>query len=280
MRGEAKISIIVPSLNQGEFIEEALSSILRQEDVRREEFELIVIDGGSTDRTIDVLCRLGHELEYWVSEPDSGQTNALQKGFGVAKGEILGWLCADDLLTPRALRSVLDFFSSNPRTSFVYGDAIWIALDGQPERIKREIPFSWFIWLHDHNYIPQPSAFWRRGLYAAVGGLDPRFDLAMDAELFAKFAVVEKPRHVSRIWSLVRQHPAQKTQRFRDRSSEEVRLVQQRYGVEFDHGPLAQLKFLSAKLMRVLWKASRGGYVPQALTRRIWAREMRREISA
>jgi glycosyltransferase involved in cell wall biosynthesis len=273
-----KLSIIVPSLNQGRFIEEALSSVLQQEGIKREELEVIVIDGGSSDQTLDILRRFDDQIDYWVSEPDAGQTAALRRGFQVATGGVLGWLCADDLLTPRTVRSVLDFFATNPSTSFVYGDAIRITRDSQPDQIKREIPFNWFVWLHDHNYIPQPSAFWRRSLYDSVGGLDASFDLAMDAELFARFALVERPRHVGRIWSLVRHHPEQKTQRLRIRSNEEVCLIRERLGVTSANGSLAAVKFVAAKFIRIMWKMFCGGYPPRPVMRKIWTREMRREV--
>ena len=256
-------------------MEEALTSLLHQERVRREELEVIVIDGGSSDQTIDILRRFDGQIDYWVSEPDAGQTAALRKGFRIATGDVLGWLCADDLLTPRTVRSVLDFFGANTHTSFVYGDAIWVARDGQPDQIKREIPFNWFVWLHDHNYIPQPSAFWRRELYNRVGGLDSNFDLAMDADLFAKFALVARPQHVRQIWSLVRRHPEQKTQRLRSRSDLEVCLVRERLGVSFENRPLSVAKFVAAKLIRILWKILCGGYAPRTATRKIWAKEMR-----
>jgi glycosyltransferase involved in cell wall biosynthesis len=276
LKRAVKLSIVIPSLNQGPFIEEALLSVLRQEGVRREELEVIVIDGGSADQTLDLLRRFDVEIDYWVSEPDAGQTAALRKGFEVATGAVLGWLCADDLLTPRTARSVLDFFARNPTASFVYGDAIWITRGGQPQRIKREMPFNWFIWLHDHNYIPQPSAFWRRDLYDAVGGLDPSFDLAMDADLFARFALVARPRHLGQIWSLVRRHPEQKTQRLQCRSDQEVRLVRERLGVSCDNRPLSIAKFVTAKSVRALWKMFRGSYAPRPVARKIWAREMQR----
>src|SRR5690606_16984358 len=94
---------------------------------------------------------------------------------------------------------------------------------------KREIGFSWFIWLHDYNYIPQPSAFWRRSLYERVGGLDPRFDLAMDADLWARFAEIVHPVHVRRIWSRMRLYADQKNQRLRFKSDHEDRIIRERY---------------------------------------------------
>jgi hypothetical protein len=272
----AKLSIVIPSLNQGRFIEEALLSVLRQEALKREELEVIVIDGGSSDETLDILRRFEREIDYWVSGPDAGQTAALKKGFEIATGDLLGWLCADDMLTPRTVRSVLDLFAADEDASFVYGDTIWITANSQPVRVRREIPFNWFIWLHDHNYIPQPSAFWRRSLYESVGGLDCSLDLTMDADLFGKFALIVKPQHVGRIWSLVRRHPDQKTQRLRARSEQELCIVRARLGVKFDNRLLGAAKFVAAKIVRVLWKMLTGGYPPQRIVRKIWKSETQR----
>ena len=267
--GSAKISIVVPSLNQCEFITATLSSLIRQRDVSGEDLEIIVIDGGSSDGTLDVLGRFDKHLSYWISEPDSGQTDALRKGFERATGAIQGWLCADDLLTPNTIREVLKFFASHPDADFVYGDAIWIDRNGRPSQLKREIPFNWFIWLHDHNYIPQPASFWRRKLYNAVGGLDKTFDLAMDADLFARFALRSRPHHVSRIWALMRRYPAQKNQRLRNRSNAEDRVIRQRLGTT-SSAPVA--RFLAAKALRIAWKLVIGAYLPKSITRQIWSR--------
>jgi glycosyltransferase involved in cell wall biosynthesis len=274
-----RLSIVVPSLNQGEFIEETLFSILNQRGVDRDEFEIIVIDGGSSDATREILRRFGDSLDYCVSEPDQGQTDALRKGFGLATGDILGWLCADDLLTPGAVREVLDHFAAFPEDAFIYGDAIWIDRNGSECRLKREIPFSWFIWLHDHNYIPQPAAFWRAELYAVTGGVDPCFDLAMDGDLFARFAQRQRPRHLRRIWALIRQYPEQKNQRLRARSDYEDGLIRERLGATPRNDALGLAQFLLAKAIRVGWKFLLAGYVPAAMARRIRHRLERQSVS-
>jgi len=266
-------------LNQGHFIEETLLSILNQRGVDREEFEIIVIDGGSEDGTREVLNRFGDSLDYCVSEPDKGQTDALRKGFAVATGDILGWLCADDLLTPGAVREVLDHFAAFPNDAFIYGDAIWIDRNGNPCRLKREIPFNWFIWLHDHNYIPQPSAFWRTELYNLAGGVDVGFNLAMDGDLFARFAQRQRPRHVRRIWSLIRQYPEQKNQRLRVVSDYEDGLIRKRLGATLRTGALGQAQYLLAKTIRIGWKFLLAGYLPVALVRRMRCRLERQSVA-
>ncbi len=255
-----KLSIVVPSLNQGRYIDATLRSLVEQKSVRRGELEIIVIDGGSSDETINVIGRFGHRLDYWVSEPDGGQTDALIKGFERASGDVLGWLCADDLLEPWTVREVLDHFHSNAAAEFIYGDAVWIDRDGSFHRSKKEIPFNWFIWLHDHNYIPQPAAFWRRSLYDRAGCLNPRFDLAMDGDLFARFAGITRPVHVARRWARLRSYPEQRNRRLRSISDQEDREIRERLGVSFDNRFAVKARYCAAKTWRVAWKLALRAY--------------------
>jgi len=127
----------------------------------------------------------------------------------------MGWLCSDDLLLPGALEAVGRFFGEHPDVDAVYGDGIWIDEHGVPMRTKREMGFNRFVFLFDHNYLPQPSLFWRRSLYERAGGLDRRFDLAMDSDLWERFSRHGRIAHVRQYWSAMRSYGAQKTQAFR-----------------------------------------------------------------
>lgn len=255
-----RLSIVVPSYQQAPFLRQTLESLVQQQDIRPGELEIIAIDGGSTDGSVEILREFDKYLSYWVSEPDNGQTHALAKGFEHATGDILGWLCSDDLLELRAAREVLDLFQSRPDVRFAFGDAWWIDGDGCVTGPKREIPFNWFIWNYDHNYIPQPSAFWRRELFDAVGGLDEGFDLAMDGDLFARFAERTQPLHVRSYWSRIRRYPQQKTQRLRERSLSELRDISRRHGARIESGPWRLAAFAAAKGLRVTWKLVHGCY--------------------
>jgi glycosyltransferase involved in cell wall biosynthesis len=221
--------------------------------------EYIVVDGGSTDGSVDIIRRHADRLAWWVSEPDRGQTDALIKGFAKATGDIWCYLCSDDLLEPWTLQEVAGFFMTHPSALAVYGDAVWIDVEGRLIRPKKEHPFNWFIWMYDHDFIPQPSTFWRRELYASVGGLDPAFDLAMDADLFIRFAERSRLRHVRRRWSRMRLYPEQKNQRLRARSDFEDLVIRRRYGAA---GPRwsQTVKRIAAKGIRVGWKATLGCY--------------------
>jgi len=257
---QRRLSIVVPSFNQQAFIAETLECLVNQISVEKEDLEIIVIDGGSTDGSVDIIRRYGSRISYWVSEPDRGQTHALIKGFEAATGDILGWLCSDDLLEPYTVREVIDVFGSRPGVDFLYGDGFWIDPSGRRVKWKKEIPFHWFIWLHDHNYIPQPATFWTRKLYDAVGGLDERFDLAMDGDLFARMALASPPLHVRRSWARMRLYPQQKNQRFRERSDREDDIIRQRMGVTYATGGHRLLYRAAAKSWRIAWKLCTGCY--------------------
>lgn len=251
-----KITVVTPSYNQARFLEATLRSVHNQ---GYPNLEHIVIDGGSTDASVEIIRKFEEHLAYWVSEPDRGQTDALIKGFSRATGEILAWLNSDDLYEPRTLWEVAEFFTRRPEVQFVYGDALWIDTQGKILKPKKEIPFNRFIWLYDYNYIPQPSAFWRRELYETVGGLDPRFDLAMDADLWIRFAERTRPVHVRRVWSRMRLYPEQKNQRLRAKSDEEDQVIRERY-LGKEPFSCRRLKKAVAKGLRVGWKLVTGCY--------------------
>jgi glycosyltransferase involved in cell wall biosynthesis len=194
-----------------------------------------------------------------VSEPDGGQTDALIKGFDRATGDILCWLNSDDLFEARALQDVAEIFTRHPDWQVVYGDELAIDVDGRPLTIRKEIPYYRFIWMYDFNFIPQASTFWRRGIYQEVGGLDPEMNLAMDADLWARFAERTTLHHVPRVWSRFRYHPDAKTTRLRARMLEEDNLIRSRY--LSDEAPwLRRLKRFPAKGLRVALKAATGAY--------------------
>jgi glycosyltransferase involved in cell wall biosynthesis len=251
-----KLTVVTPSYNQAQFLEATLRSVIFQ---GYPNLEYLVIDGGSTDGSVDIIRRYEDRLAYWVSEPDGGHTNALIKGFSRASGDILCYLNSDDLFEPWTLREVAEFFTAHPEAETVYGDGLWIDVGGRVLRSKKEHPFSRFIYLCDHDFIPQPSMFWRRRLYERVGGLDPAFRLAMDGDLFIRFADVARIHHVRRIWSRMRLYPEQRNQRLRAESDAEDRIIRRRYGVDGPAWAFAPRRLL-ARGLRVGWKLALGCY--------------------
>ena len=256
-RGAPTISIVTCSLNHARFIDAAMRSVLAQDYPA---LEYIVVDGGSTDGTPEIIARHADGLAWWVSEPDAGQTDALIKGFLRATGEIMGWLCSDDLLLPGALRVVAERFSREPDLPALYGDTVWIDQDDRIQGYKKEIDFHRFVWLWSHNYIPQPSTFWRRSLWDRAGGLDASYRLAMDGELWERFSRLGRIAHIPRVLSLARRYPAQANMRLRtqsDREDSRYRLRTLGRRPVFLEVPLRRL---AARTVRVALKLLHGCY--------------------
>jgi hypothetical protein len=251
------ISVVTCSYQQGKYLDATIRSVLEQNYAG---LEYLIIDGGSSDGSVDIIKRYVSQLAYWVSERDSGQTEALVKGFKRSRGEIMGWLCSDDLLLPGALETVAQFFESNPHIDAVYGDSLWIDDKSNYIRCKREMPFYRFVFFYDHNYVPQPSMFWRRRLYEEVGGLDERFNLAMDADLWERFSARTKIAHIPQYLSCMRFYADQKTTKLRSESLHEDAIIRTR-------SALSKQKFLgypllraAARLARISHKLMNGGY--------------------
>src|ERR1043165_6010016 len=165
------VSIVTPSFNQGRFIEEAIRSVLLQ---GYPDLEYIVIDGGSTDETVDIIRKYEPWLAYWVSERDGGQTNAINKGFERARGVVLAWLNSDDYYLPGAISEASRQLAAAPRPGMVYAGARAVGEEGKFLWKWRPPRFSFRTALVA-DYIPQPSAFFRTSIFREVGMLDERF---------------------------------------------------------------------------------------------------------
>lgn len=253
-----KISIVTVSFNQARFLEACIRSVLEQDYPH---VEYIVIDGGSTDGSVEIIKRYAGRIAYWVSESDKGQTDALIKGFQCATGDILGWINSDDQLEPGALREVAGYFQAHPEARVVTGDVNLIREEGSLLRVQHQIRFIPFLWFNDHNYIGQSSTFWRRDLYAEVGGLDPSFQVNMDGDLFIRFAQVTRLHHVRRLWSRFRVYEQQKTSRLSERLAMENEIIRRRHlGAEWPGARL--LKRCLARPLRLLLKLFSGCYSP------------------
>lgn len=252
-----KISVVVPSFNQASFLNATLSSLFEQD---YPELEVIVMDGGSTDGSVEIIEGYASRLHYWISEKDDGQADAIKRGFELSSGDIQAWLNSDDQYTAGALRHVADYFRSHPTADAVFGDMIWIDGDGNSLRMQREMPFVKFVWLYTYNYIPQASMFWRRELYERVGGVDTSFHLAMDSDLWARFAGVTEIHHTRRVLSKQTFYPEQKTQM----ASKATREREDRRALASllsEEPALATAsKRALARALRIGWRAATGCY--------------------
>ena len=179
-----KISIITPSYNQTDFIEETIRSIHSQ---GYPNLEHIVLDGGSNDGTVEILGRYETVLR-WISEPDKGQADAINKGFKQATGDIVAWLNSDDIYLPAALQLVADFFEQHPEIDVVYGDYQLIDSTGNVLLRKKEIPFDYNILLYGLDYISQPTTFFRQHVFERVGYLEETLHYGLDWEYWLRMA--------------------------------------------------------------------------------------------
>ena len=207
-------SIVTPSFNQAAFLQDALFSVTKQ---RADEVEHWVIDGGSTDGTVDLLrrhsdFRTGKKLQ-WISEPDRGQSDALNKGFSRATGDIVGWLNSDDRYRDGCFERVAKVFEQEPDVDIVYGDYTWIDERGDVFRVRREIEFSHFILLyHRVLYIPSTATFFRRRIFEEGNRLNEDWQYAMDFDFFLKLASRGyRYRHIPAVLADFRFHENSKT---------------------------------------------------------------------
>ncbi len=227
-----KISIVTPSFEQGIYLEKTIQSVLNQ---GYSNLEYVVKDGGSKDSSREVLERYNDKLANWTSEPDSGQSQAINLGFAHTTGEIMAWLNSDDLLLPGALKCVADYFNTHPEIDVIYGNRLLI--DENDMDIGRWIlpghsskALSWA------DFIPQETMFWRRSIWEKVGGhIDESFRFAMDWDLLIRFRDAgAKFAHLPRFIGAFRIHDHQKTTAANDIGSRETKRIQKRI---FGHVP-------------------------------------------
>jgi glycosyltransferase involved in cell wall biosynthesis len=214
MKHTPLISVVTPSFNQARFIREALTSVQLQ---NYQAYEHLVIDGVSTDSTVDILRNFKGNQEQaaitWISEWDSGQSEALNKGFRRAKGEIIGWLNSDDRYRAGCFYHIAKFFEDNPEIDVVYGDYLVIDELGNVLQSRREIEFNAFVLLyHRVLYVPTTATFFRRRIFEEGNWLNENLQYAMDLEFFIRLSAHGyRFKHVREFLADFRLQPNSKT---------------------------------------------------------------------
>lgn len=213
------ISIITPSLNQGQFIEKNIRSITEQ---NYPDFEHIVIDGGSSDATIDILKKYDHIR--WISEEDSGQANAINKGFRMAGGDVVSYLNSDDVYMPGTFEKVNRIFLEDPKTDFIFSNCILIdAEDNMVGFFKGKDPQQFSVVTHT-NFIPQPTVFFKRSIFEKTGFLNEEYHMSMDFDYWRRISKNHHMKYVNDVFASFREHGEAKTQKYTSRFRQESKI--------------------------------------------------------
>jgi glycosyltransferase involved in cell wall biosynthesis len=199
---------VTPSFNQAEYLERTILSVLGQDYPN---LEYIIIDGGSTDGSIDIIRKYEKQLAFWISEPDSGQVDAINKGLRRATGEWVGWQNSDDIYYPGALRAAADAIIEHSDAELVVGNMRLIDAD---DRVLRELVYckpSHEALLCEGMVLTNQSALWRRSVHDRIGYIDPRYHYCFDYEWFLRVTRTAKGCHAKKFWGGYRLHDQTKT---------------------------------------------------------------------
>lgn len=224
MKSLPKLSIVTPSFNQGEFIEDTIVSVL---DQNYPNLEYIIIDGGSSDNSVEIIRKYEKFLAYWVSEKDRGQSHAINKGFEQASGDIYSWLNSDDRLEPGALSAVVDAFKKYPETGVFVGHGRKVDRSGNTQYYKKpdELTFEGICkWMDGGNFM-QPSCFFRRSAWEKAGPLNENVHIALDVDLWLRMVKHVPFRAIDKLLSTAMIHEDAKTTALINRMTIDCALV-------------------------------------------------------
>jgi glycosyltransferase involved in cell wall biosynthesis len=261
-----QVTVIVPNLNGAEFLPHALASLAAQECPA---LEVIAVDGGSTDGSIEILRDWsGRHPIRWVSERDTGQAAAINRGLAMARGEVVSWLNGDDLLLPRTARIAAERFAADPSLDFLWGFCLVIDADGRSRYIQNPFVRTDLADLRRHrNFVPQPGSFFRKSVVERFGRLDESYRFMFDYEFFLRLAGSAKALFVPEVLACFRLHPSSKTGRsHREFLKEEWRAFRAHGGSILSPFTLDLLRFrlvsrpldrIKGPLRRALWAAMR-----------------------
>jgi glycosyltransferase involved in cell wall biosynthesis len=224
-----RITIVTPSFNQGKFIERTIESVLGQ---NYPHLEYIVVDGGSTDNTLEILKRYDDRLQ-WISEKDSGQSEAINKGFCMAKGEIVAWLNSDDVYLPGALETAGKYFAANPDVMMIYGEGY---MTDENDTTRKRFPFTepkFDLWklIYYGDYILQQSTFFRRSVFDTIEMLGESLHYTMDWDLFIRIGKRFQVDYVPDYLGCIREHGEAKTSIGGPRRFREIKQLIRTHGI-------------------------------------------------
>ncbi len=230
MKYHPKISIVTPSFNQARFLEQTICSVI---DQQYPNLEYIIMDGGSTDGSVDIIKKYSHRLTYWESNKDNGQADAVYRGFEKATGEILCWINSDDFLLKGALTHVAEMFRRFPETQWLIGGCVIVRESGKPitKFFGSSPTFESLLCAGMQFY--QMSCFWKRDTFFRVGGFDRSLQFCFDYDMFLRLSQLGSPAVSHRMLSAYRVHGESKSSNiWKTIGAKEKELLHQRFGIE------------------------------------------------
>lgn len=206
MMNPPKVSIVTPSFNQATFLEKTILSVIGQDYPNLEYF---VVDGGSTDGSLEIIQKYSNQIQWWVSEKDSGQAEAINKGFSHASGEIIAWVNSDDFYLPGAITQAVQALGENPSAAFVFGEVQVLNENGETINILKY--GDWGLKeLMSFHIIGQPAVFMRREALLRAGMLDTQYHFLLDHQLWLRLASAAEIRYVPQLWAGAHYHAGSK----------------------------------------------------------------------
>ncbi|MBO3457605.1 glycosyltransferase [Aetokthonos hydrillicola Thurmond2011] len=226
------ISVVIPSFNQGQYIEETLLSVIGQQYPN---LEILVIDGGSTDNTVEILEQYSSHISYWHSKPDKGQADAINQGMSLSSGDVVCWLNSDDMYLPGTLLDVgKRFIGRTNKSHLIYGAAVTIDESGKTldSTAQTGAPFEQFR-LTYLDFIVQPSSFWTRTLWEQTGNLNIKYNYILDWDWFIRASKLIEFEYIQKFYSIYRFHPLHKTSNGGAKRREEILEVVNKYSSKY-----------------------------------------------
>ena len=257
---EPKISIVMPSYNQAQYIERSILSVINQNYTN---VQLIIIDGGSDDGTIKVINKYLDYVDYFVSEPDKGQSDALNKGFKIANGDIYGWLNSDDLYLEDVFYSAVRAFQNNDSKSIVFGD--WLSINEKDNILDHHFAFNFNLnhFKYEGFHLNAQSMFWLKGVHERFSGFEVNLYNTMDYQMILEFGINEGYTsflRVSQSFGAFRRYHGQKTAGMTDKVIKEHIYIAKKYHYEDKYTNFGIIKRVYFRFRRSFWYWRRGGF--------------------
>ncbi len=255
-----RITVVTPSFNQAEFLERTILSVLNQ---NYPNLEYIIIDGGSTDGSVDIIRQYEDKLAFWVSEPDRGQTDAINKGLRRATGKWIAWQNSDDIYYPGVFEDLATVVEDNPQVGLVIGDMMLIDENDIQLRDIRYVTPSYKALLAEGMLLANQAAFWKREVQEKVGLINESLQCSFDYEWFLRLTNETVGLHVSKVWGALRLHSETKT-------SLQTDLFQKENQKILAGREMSSLQKMLYKLRRLFLMLAQGrlGYIIRGLWRR------------